>query len=153
MTLDSLDRKLLTMLQADARTQYLELGRNLHLSAPAIHARVRKLEKAGVIEGFTIKVRPESIAKFICAFIRISASNSACADTAKLLEKFPEIEECHSVAGEECVLIKVRVANPLELDSLLQRIRKVPGFQRTVTTMVLRTHFERGTMTAQSELR
>ncbi len=84
----------------------------------------------------------------MCAFIRVNAGNQSCADTAKFLEGFPEIEECHSVAGEDCVLLKVRLATPAELDDLLQKVRKAPGFQRTLTTVVLKSHFERGTIIA-----
>lgn len=148
MTLDQVDKKLLSLLNTNARQQYADLGKALHLSAPAVHARVKRLEKEGIIENFTIKIRPEAANKTVCAFIRVNAGNQSCADTAKFLEGFPEIEECHSVAGEDCVLLKVRVATPAELDDLLQKVRKAPGFQRTLTTVVLKSHFERGTTIA-----
>ncbi|MES2770252.1 MAG: Lrp/AsnC family transcriptional regulator [Bdellovibrionota bacterium] len=145
MMLDQVDKKLLSLLNQNARQQYSDLGKALHLSAPAVHARVKRLEKEGVIENFTIRIRPEAANKSVCAFVRVNAGSESCIDTAKFLEKFPEIEECHSVAGEDCVLLKVRVGTPGELDELLQKVRKAPGFQRTLTTVVLKSHFERGT--------
>ncbi len=145
MILDEVDKKLLSLLTQNARQQYADLGKALHLSAPAVHARVKRLEKEGVIENFTIKIRPEAANKSVCAFVRLSVGSSSCEDSAKFLEKFQEIEECHSVAGEDCILLKVRVATPTKLDELLQKIRKVPGFQRSLTTVVLRSHYERGT--------
>ena len=142
--LDTTDRKLLSLLSGDARQPYADLGRQVHLSAPAVHARVKKLESSGAITGYTIRVSPEAVGKPVCAFIRIVANREPCELTAKALAAIPEIEECHSVAGEDCVLAKVRTETPAALQELLQRLREIPGFERTVTTMVLRTHFERG---------
>jgi Lrp/AsnC family leucine-responsive transcriptional regulator len=148
MVLDEVDKKLLSLLTQNARQQYADLGKALHLSAPAVHARVKRLEKEGVIENFTIKIRPEAANKSVCAFVRLSVGSTSCDDCAKFLERFSEIEECHSVAGEDCILLKVRVETPTKLDELLQKIRKVPGFQKSVTTVVLRSHYERGTSLA-----
>ena len=115
----------------------------MHLSAPAVHARVKKLEQSGAIRGYTIRVDPERIGKSVCAFIRVLLTGGMCDSVAESLAAMPEIEECFSVAGEDCILVKVRTATPLELQELLQRIGRLPGFGRTVTTIVLRTHFER----------
>jgi Lrp/AsnC family leucine-responsive transcriptional regulator len=145
MLLDAVDRKLLSLLEEDSSAQYADLGKKLNLSPPAVHARVKKLEKEGVIEKFTIKVHPEAISKTVCAFIRLTMGDTANVETATYLRKFPEVEECHGVAGEDCMLLKVRVETPLALDALLAKIRKGPGFQRSITMMVLRSYFERGT--------
>lgn len=144
MNLDATDKKLLALLTSDARRPYAELGEALNLSAPAVHARVKKLEKEGVIEKFTVQLRAEAISKPVCAFIRLQMGDKPNVETAAHLMKLPEVEECHGVAGEDCMIVKVRVGTPLELDNLLAKVRKVPGFQRSVTMMVLRSHFERG---------
>lgn len=144
MELDDTDRKLLSLLAEDARTQYADLGKALNLSPPAVHARVKKLEKEGIIERFTIRLRPEAVDKPVCAYIRLTMGDKPNTETAAFLMKFPEVEECHGVAGEDCMLVKVRVTTPLDLDGLLAKIRKAPGFQKSITMMVLRSHFERG---------
>lgn len=144
MVLDDVDKKLLSLLTEDARTQYADLGKALNLSPPAVHARVKKLEKEGVIKNFTVHLNAEAVSKTVCAFIRLTMGDKLNVDTASYLQKIPQIEECHGVAGEDCMLIKVRVGTPLELDALLAKIRKAPGFQRSITMMVLRSYFERG---------
>ena len=145
MALDSLDRKILSILKNDSRTPYSVIGKQVHLSAPAVHARVKKLEQNGVIEKHSIELAPEKLGANVCAFIRITKQKYSCADIATQLEKITEIEECHSVAGEDCLLAKVRTETPLALTNLLDRIRSVPGIERTVTIVVLQSHFERGT--------
>lgn len=144
MELDPQDRKILSILQNDSRTPYAEIGKKVHLSAPAVHARVRKMEQNGVIKRHSIEVAPEKLGANVCAFIRITKTKHACAEVAQHLEKIPEVEECHSVAGEDCLLAKVRTATPLALTHLLDRMRAVPGIERTVTIVVLESHFERG---------
>jgi Lrp/AsnC family leucine-responsive transcriptional regulator len=141
--IDGTDRTLLGLLSEDARQPYAELGQRVHLSAPAVHARVKKLEQTGAIRGYTIRVDPERLGKSVCAFIRILLTGGHCDRATASLQAFPEIEECHSVAGEDCILVKARTATPSELQELLEKIARLPGFGRTVTTIVLRTHFER----------
>lgn len=141
--IDGTDRTLLGLLSQDARQPYAELGQRVHLSAPAVHARVKKLEQSGAIRGYTIRVNPERLGKPVCAFIRILLTGGLCNTAARSLEMLPEIEECYSVAGEDCILVKARTATPCELQQLLTKIAGIPGFGRTVTTIVLRTHFER----------
>lgn len=143
--IDETDGMILKLLSEDARRQYADLGKAVHLSAPAVHARVKKLEQMGIIRGYTIKVDPETLGKPVCAFIRIVESGTPCDDLAAELKVFPEIEECHSVAGEDCVLAKARTSTPYELEMLLKKIRQISGVQKTVTTVALRSHFERGT--------
>lgn len=144
--MDATDLMLLKLLEADSRQQYADLGKAVHLSAPAVHARVKKLEQAGVIKGYSVKIDPAAIGKPICAFIRLSTSRVSCSDTGNLLAKLPEVEECHSTAGEDCVLVKVRTKSTEALQNLIQTIVQLPGVTRTMTTVVLSSHFERGTM-------
>jgi Lrp/AsnC family leucine-responsive transcriptional regulator len=65
-------------------------------------------------------------------------------ELARLLMPFVEIEECHCIAGEDCILAKVRTKDAQDLNRLLQEIKNLPGVQRTLTTVVLSTLFERG---------
>ncbi len=142
---DPVNRTLLSELQRDARIPYAELGKKVHLSAPAVFERVRRLERAGVLRRYSIEVDPEKLGLLFCAFVRIATSTKGCCEhIVPALREFPEIEECHAIAGEDSVLVKTRTASPPELDRLLKRIRAVDGVERTLTTVVLLTHFERG---------
>ena len=142
---DPVDRKLLGLLRENARATYAQLGKGAHLSAPAVYARIRRLESAGVIKKHTVTVDPATIGLPFCAFIRIgTAGDHGCENIVASLAKNPEIEECHSIAGEDTVLIKARTANAMELEYLIRRIRSIPGILKTVTTVVLLTYFERG---------
>jgi Lrp/AsnC family transcriptional regulator, leucine-responsive regulatory protein len=142
---DPVDRKLLGLLKENARATYAELGKRAHLSAPAVYARIRRLERAGIIQSHTVSVDPATIGLPFCAFIRIgTAGDHGCDAIATNLASNPEIEECHSIAGEDTLLVKARTASPIDLEHLVKRIRSIPGIMTTVTTVVLMTHFERG---------
>ncbi len=142
---DQVNRSLLTRLKADARSSYAELGKGVHLSAPAVYERVRRMESSGVILGHTVVIDPEAIGLPFCAFVRIATEgNYRCDEIAAALGRHSEIEECHSIAGEDNLLIKVRTPSPKALEGLLTKIRQVPGIAKTLTTVVLQTRFERG---------
>jgi len=142
---DPVNRKLLSLLRENARATYAEIGKRAHLSAPAVYERIRRLESAGVIQKHTVTIDPTAVGLPFCAFIRIgTAGDHGCDTIATSLAKNPEIEECHSIAGEDTVLVKARTPSPMDLEYLIKRIRSIPGIVTTVTTVVLLTHFERG---------
>ncbi|KYG70531.1 Lrp/AsnC family transcriptional regulator [Bdellovibrio bacteriovorus] len=144
MTLDDVDRKILSLLKEDARLQYAEIGKKVNLSAPAVHARVKKMETNGIIKRYTIDMEPEPLGASLCAFVRIAKSKGTSASIAHHFKKIKQIEECHGVAGEDCIYIKLRTQSTNELSKLIDEIRSIEGVDRTVTVVVLETHFERG---------
>ena len=142
---DPVNRILLSVLREDARATYAEIGKRAHLSAPAVYERVRRLEQAGVIKNYTVVVDPAAVKLPFCAFIRIgTAGDYGCASISESLAKHREIEECHSIAGEDTVMVKARTRSPMDLELLISKIRSIPGIVTTVTTVVLMTRFERG---------
>ncbi|MGE3261675.1 MAG: Lrp/AsnC family transcriptional regulator [Bacteriovoracia bacterium] len=141
---DEIDRKILNLLKKDSRLQFAEIGRQVHLSAPAVFSRVKKLEAKGVIRKFSIEMNPETLEASMCAFIRIVLKGVATADAVATLEKYKEIEEAHHVAGEDCLVLKVRTQGALQLNQLLETIKRQKGVERTVTSVVLKSEFERG---------
>jgi Lrp/AsnC family transcriptional regulator, leucine-responsive regulatory protein len=150
---DAINRKLLGLLRENARATYAEIGQRAHLSAPAVYERIRRMERDGVIQKHTITIDPAAVDLPFCAFIRIgTAGDHGCDMIAKTLAGNPEIEECHSIAGEDTLLIKARTANPKDLEYLIKRIRSIPGIVTTVTTVVLMTHFERGIQVPSTEI-
>jgi len=142
--LDSADRVIVLELQGDDRLTYSEIAGRVGLSAATVHDRVKKLERRGVIQGYGARVDAVSLGLGVTAFVSVDLENGVgCREAAGALEAFPEIEECHSVAGEVCLLLKVRAASTGALEDLLYLLKSVPGVSRINTTVVLSTRFER----------
>ena len=140
--LPDLDRRIVRLLSEDGRMSFTDLGRATGLSTSAIHQRVRRLEARGVIRGYAAVVDPEAVGLPLTAFISIRPIDASAPDDAPdRLADVPEIEACHSVAGEESYILKVRVATPTALEALLARIRAAANVS-TRTTIVLSTPFE-----------
>jgi Lrp/AsnC family leucine-responsive transcriptional regulator len=139
---EDIDRAILRLLLADGRMSFTDLGRATGLSTSAIHQRVRRLEQRGVIKGYTAVVDYDAIGLPLTAFISVTPLDpGAPDDLPERLAGLPEIEACHSVAGSESYILKVRVATPGALESLLARIRGVASVS-TRTTIVLSTPYE-----------
>lgn len=141
--IDRTDRMLLALLKEDAKQKYSELGEKVHLSPPAVHERVKKLERAGVIRKYTLEIDPAALGLMLQAFVRIHVSHIPCEEMARALQLLPEVVECFSSAGEESMLIKVQTESPSQLETLLNRIRQMPGVERVLTSVILTTHFQR----------
>lgn len=121
---------------------FTDLGKATGLSTSAVHQRVRRLEERGVITGYHAVIDSEAIGLPLSAMIAVSPLDPAAPDDVpERLAPIPEIEACHSVAGEESYILKVRVARPSDLEDLLARIRSAANV-RTRTTVVLSTPWE-----------
>lgn len=121
---------------------FAELGRHVKLSTPAAHRRVKALEERGVITGYTARVDSTALGVGLSALVAIEAVGSLDTLVADL-ERIPEVEACWSTAGSSDLLMKVRAASPVTLERLLVRIRATAGVDRTRTTVLLDTRFER----------
>jgi len=136
------DRRILTLLAADGRMSFTDLGKATGLSTSAVHQRVKRLEKRGLIMGYGATIDHEQAGLALTAFISIRPIDpSQPDDTPTRLEDLPEIESCWSVAGDESYILKVRVPQPHDLEDLLARIRTRANVS-TRTTIVLSTPFE-----------
>ena len=136
------DRKILSLLCQDGRISFTDLSRQTGLSVSATHQRVRRLERRGLIKGYTAVIDPADAGLPLTAFVSIKPFDAAAADDApERLVHLAAIEACHSVAGEENYILKVRVASPAALEDLLQQIRAAANVS-TRTTIVLSTPFE-----------
>lgn len=140
---DPIDLRIATALLADGRSTLKALSEITGLSVSAVQARVRRLEAEGVIRGYTALVDSESIGLPLAALIAITPLDPAQPDDAPdRLAGLPEIEACHSVAGEDSYVLFVRVASPTALEALIREIRRRANVS-TRTTVVLQTFFER----------
>lgn len=142
--IDKIDRKILNILQEDARTSNAAIGRAVGLSAAAIHARIRKLTETGVIRRFTVRIDPAAIDRTILAFVRVYMDEMRrFEETIQVLLQLDEVLEVHNTIGEACFLLKIRCASPSRLEDLLAMINEAPGVRSTLTTLSLRTARER----------
>jgi Lrp/AsnC family leucine-responsive transcriptional regulator len=139
---EEIDRMIVSLLTRDGRMSFTELARQTGLSVSAAHQRVRRLERRGVITGYAALINPDDVDLPLTAFVSIKPFDPAAPDDApQRLAHLQEIEACHSVAGEENYILKVRVASPVALENLLQEIRAAAGVS-TRTTIVLSTPYE-----------
>lgn len=138
--LDAFDRKILDRLKADSRMTYADIGHYVHLSAPAVYERVRKLRASGIIKNYTVTTDPRALGLTTCAFVSLTLSELTCHDFAPLLAARPEVEECHSVAGHPDLIVKVRVGTPDDLDGFVTEMSADPAVKTISTLLVLKTY-------------
>ncbi|RJQ77225.1 Lrp/AsnC family transcriptional regulator [Pseudonocardiaceae bacterium YIM PH 21723] len=141
--MDGVDRQIIAALRDNGRATYADLGRQVGLSASAVHERVSKLEQAGVIIGYHAVVDPRTVGLGVTALVGIQPNEGGEDDViAASLAAMTEVESCYGVAGDEAFVVKVRVPTVDDLERLLGKIRRVSGVARTRTTVVLSTRFE-----------
>jgi Lrp/AsnC family transcriptional regulator, leucine-responsive regulatory protein len=140
--LEATDREIVRLLSRDGRMSYTDLGKATGLSVSAVHQRVRRLEQRGIITSYTALVDATQIGLSLTAFVSIKPIDPSQPDDAPdRLREIAAIEACHSVAGEENYLLKVRVPSPADLEALLQEIRAKANVS-TRTMVVLSTAYE-----------
>lgn len=142
--MDAIDRRIIGLLQEDAGRTYAQLGREVSLSAAAVHERVRRLRTSGVIRRTTVEVDPVALGRPVLAFVLVDSEGWVKEEFFTATRADPRIEEAHSVAGGSNFLIKVRVGDPNELEDVLHDLYAIEGVVRSRTIMVLRRGFERG---------
>ena len=146
--LDDVDRKIIRLLRANARASQEQIAKSVHLSRPAVHERIKHLEKTGVVRGYQALVNWDGVGLAMTCFIwvrlRPTHGSNIGTQMANLTSDMATVEECHRVTGEWSMLLKVRAASPQALQTLIDRLYKIPGVQNTLTTVVLSTLLEDG---------
>lgn len=139
--LDDVDRRILGLLQSEARMSNAELSRRIGLAASAVFERVRRLEERGVIQSYGAKLDARAMGRSLLAFVLVrSDERIGSMSTGEALAKEPEVLEVHHVAGQDSYLVKVRVADPEALGRLLRdRFGSIPSVRSTQTTIALET--------------
>jgi Transcriptional regulators len=137
--IDEIDKKILNIIQKDARITNAEIARQVGLAPSAVLERIRKLEERGVIRGYAAEIDAAEVGYGLTAFVAVR-TRECCSETDKMLAEIPEVLEVHDVAGEDSYLLKVRVKNAKDLSRLLrERLKNVPNVASTKTTVVLQT--------------
>lgn len=137
--IDKLDASILSILQENARTSNAAIARRVGLAPSAVLERIRKLERQGVIHGYEPRLNPVELGVPLVAFIFVHADERIGGlETGRKIARFPEVQEVHQVAGEDCYLVKVRVPNTEALGDLLRdSFGALPTMRSTRTTIVL----------------
>ncbi len=139
--IDEIDREILRLLQADGRISNAQIARQVGLSAPATHARVRRLEETGVIRQYATLLDRETIGFDMVCFINVSLQLhqfDAIERFKELVQDMPEVLECHHITGEFDYLLKAVFRNRDELQEfVVSKLTPIPGMARINTSLVL----------------
>jgi len=141
--MDALDRKILTALQANARASLQEIGNAVGLSSSPCWERIRKMEAAGVIEGYTVRLNAQALGLADTVLVQLTLDSH----TDNTLEKFgetlaaiPEVIEAYLVSGEYDYLLRVAVKDTRDYERLLrEKLYKIKGIRHSKSSFVLRT--------------
>jgi len=139
--IDVTDRKILAMLQSNARMSNAEIARQVEMAPSAVLERIRKLEEKGVVREYTARLDPDALGVGSLAFIFVRTKAGTWQEsTAERLAAMPQVEEVHHITGEDCFLVKVRVKDTNALGSLLRdEINEIESVAGTRTTVVLQS--------------
>lgn len=134
--LDSIDQRVLDVLRADGRISYRDLGGQVGLSAPAVTERVRRLERRGVITGYTANVDAAALGAPILAIIRVHSAGPNAPAVEAVADSLPEVIECHRVTGSESHVVRAWCRDLAHLDQLIEAFRQ---YGETITNVVTST--------------
>ncbi|MCE9665551.1 Lrp/AsnC family transcriptional regulator [Halomonas sp. M5N1S17] len=137
---DATDRRLLQALVADARISIAELARLVGLSPPSVSERIKRLEEAGIIEGYTVRINARALGLPLTAWLRIRPIPGQLQRVAEQLKKLPEITECDRITGDDCFIARAHLASVEHLERLIDEI--IP-YAMTNTAIVQSSPVER----------
>lgn len=118
--MDTIDETILRELQRNGRISLRKLAEMVYLTAPAVAERVRRLEDAGIITGYTIRIDSQKVQPKLLAYIDVLVKSSNHQHLLRFIEESAEVRECHRVSGDSCYLLKVEAADQAALDHFLK---------------------------------
>ena len=134
--LDSIDKKIINILQRNGRTALKEIASQVFLSSPSVSARIEKLEEDGVIMGYHAQINPLLLNYHIKAFINLEVEPVQKVEFYPFIEKIPNVVECNCVTGDYAMLIEVLFESTTQLDHFINELQQ---FGRTKTQIVFST--------------
>ena len=133
-TIDALDRKILKLIQNDARIPFLEVARTCNVSGAAIHQRIQKLTSMGILKGSEFIIDPEKIGFETCAYVGLYLKDpEKFDDVVEKLRQIPEVTECHYTTGGYDMFIKIYARNNHHLLNIIHDKLKPLGLSRSET--------------------
>ena len=140
LRIDSKDFQILKILQRNARTPFLEIARKLGVSGATVHERVRSLERAGIIDGFTVSLNLKKLGYGVTAIVEVTLEHPST-DLKALKEgllSIPEITEAHNLTGDTDLLLTIKTRSIDDLRNLLtEKVQNLAGVKRLSTSIVL----------------
>ena len=141
--MDTLDRKILQILQADSRTSLQDIGQAVGLSASPCWGRIKKMEEAGVIEGYTVRLNAHALGLRDTVMVQVtldSHSDNTLEKFGETLAAIPEVIEAYLLSGEYDYLLRIAVRDTQDYERLLpEQLYKIKGLRQSKSSFVLRT--------------
>ena len=143
MPRDQVDRDLIALLQANARESTANLARKLGVARTTVIARLERLERTGVIVGYTVRLGLDAGERGVQAWVGITTEPKAAREVTRRLAALPELRQLCSVSGEFDYLALLRTESTARLDALLDEIGEIDGVTKTTTSVVLALRVDR----------
>lgn len=137
------DEKLLALLQRDARASISDLARALDLSRTTVQNRLQRLTESGVIKGFTVELGESYLSNLVSAHVSIKVKQKLTARTNIELRQLPQISALYAISGEYDLIAIVQAQSTEQLSHLLDDIGNLDGVERTNSSVILETKFQR----------
>lgn len=144
MPRDDLDRRLLALLQLNARESTAALARRLGVARTTVLARLARLERDGVIVGYTVRLAADEADRSVQAYVGIVTDPKQARLVTQRLATLPELRQLCSVSGEVDYIALLRAESTARLDALLDEIGEIEGVRRTTSSVVLALRLDRG---------
>jgi DNA-binding Lrp family transcriptional regulator len=142
--MDQIDQRIVALMRGDARRSFKDIGKRVSLSAPAVKRRVDRLEREGVIKGYTTTVDHSAFGWHAHAFVELFCEGGMSGgEVREAVREHPEVEAAYTVAGAPSAILHLRAEDNQHLEQALERIRETDGVLRTETQIVLSTLLDR----------
>lgn len=140
---DPIDRQILDVLSADARQPAAAIARKLGLARSTVQERLLRLERAGVIAGYTVRLGPAATGRQVTAHVAITVDPKRASAVVGALATIAEVRTLHTVSGSYDLLAVVATETTAAIDAILDRIGDIGGVERTTSSILLSTRFDR----------
>jgi DNA-binding Lrp family transcriptional regulator len=137
------DEELIALLKSDSREPVASLARKLGLSRTTVQDRLRRLEDAGVIAAYTIRLARDMDQGGMRAFVTLAVEPRRQVEVGKQLARFPQIETLQTVSGKFDLIAQVKTGSSEAMDRLIDSIGQIPGVTRIETSVILSTKLDR----------
>ena len=139
---DQIDRRLLALLQANARETVATLARKLSVARTTVQERISRLQKNGTIQGYSIILRRDPFDQYADAVVFIATSPKKQKSVADLLHGLPEVKSCHSISGDHNLMARVRVLHLEDMLPVVEAIEELPNVESAKPIIILAKHFD-----------
>lgn len=141
--MDDKNKQLVALLSANSRESTAELARKLNLSRTAVHERIKKLENTGVIRGYSLRLNKEYLRNLITAHVMIAVNPKLAKQVVSTLRRLRQVQALYAINGEYDLVALIREQTTEDLDDILDQLGEIDGIEKTLSSIVLSTKFER----------